>query len=559
MIPILRRLLPLLFLPLLLQPAVAWPQASVNVSASDPVYRDIDKLVAHGLIKKIVMGQRPFSRREIARLTKEAMYYWQTKKETASAGNVSYIETILDRLKKNYAEELVQLDALPGEKRAVSAHLIEKAELDLTMTNSPAEAIPPVNPLGQIDAVINPLLDYRQGRHLVQGVNLGLETNHWLRASNHFAMLFRSRFQIGEGPANDENRFDVLNLYGKFLIKNFEVEIGRDNLFYGQGKDAGLLLSNNPRGLDMIKISNDEPFFFPWVFKYMGAQKLSFFFSDLGPEQFFKNSYLVGYKWSMEVNSFFEFGLFLATMSGGDGSPAASFGERVEDIFPFGQVTGSDQVQIGNKFAGFDLRFRIPPARGMELYLEFVADDYHDIFDSSQKLKKTFVYDAGYVAGLYLPRVDSAGKVDFRLEYHQTGLRYYRHGQFQGGWTLNRFLIGDNLGPNGRALYATVNWDVNPQNIVSFNGAYEFRSNDIWQVEDPDFTFVKIQDNPDEKRYRFVGGWTHRMEDLPVTLLASLGYERVSNFGWVQGVGRNNVLGQVQFQINLDRWTHFPK
>ncbi|HKY62453.1 MAG TPA: capsule assembly Wzi family protein, partial [bacterium] len=367
---LLRRFFPLLILPLLLAPAVAWPQASVNVSTLDPVYRDIDKLVAHGLIKKIVMGQKPFSRREIARLTKEAMYYWQTKKEKASPGSVDYVETILARLKRDYAEELVQLDALPGEKPAVSAHLIEKAELDLTMTNSPSEAIPPLLPLGGIDAVINPMLDYRQGRRLVQGVNLGLETNHWLRASNYFAMLFKPRFQIGQGPAEDENRFDVLNLYGKFLIKNFEIEVGRDNLFYGQGKDAGLLLSANPRGLDMIKISNDEPFFFPWVFKYMGAQKLSFFYSDLGPEQFFPNSYLVGYKWSMEVNSFFEFGLYLATMSGGEGSPDASFGDRVLDIFPFGQVTGSDQVQIGNKFAGFDLRFRIPPARGMELYLE---------------------------------------------------------------------------------------------------------------------------------------------------------------------------------------------
>ena len=555
MSPTLRWLRTFLFLALFLAPSSVWPQASVNVSTQDPVYRDIDKLVANGLIKKIIMGQRPFSRREIARLTKEAMYYWQSQKEKVGEGRASYIETILNRLKRDYAEELIQLDALPGEKRAISAHLLEEVELDLTVTNSQAEALPPLVPIGGIDAVINPMLDYRQGRHLVQGVNLGLETSHWLRASNHFAMLFRPRFQIGEGPANDENRFDALNLYGKFLIKNFEMEVGRDNLFYGQGKDAGLLLSSNPRGLDMVKISNDEPFFFPWVFKYLGAQKFSFFYADLGPEQFFPNSYLVGYKWSLQPVSFFEFGLSLGTMSGGDGSPAASFGERVQDIFPFGQVSGADQIQIGNKFAGFDLRFRIPPARGLELYLETLFDDYHDIFDSSAKLKKTFVYDAGYIAGLYLPRVDSAGRVDLRLEYHRTGVRYYRHGQFSGGWTLNRFLMGDNLGPNAQGFYGTINWDLNSRNILSFNGAYEFRSNDIWITTEPGFNFEKIQDNPDEKRYRFMSGWTHRMEDLPLTLLASLGYERVSNFGFVQGVGRNNVLGQVQFQINLDKWT----
>ena len=47
-------------------------QASVNVSTSDAVYRDIDKLVAFNLVDAIIVRQRPYSGSEIARIPAEA-------------------------------------------------------------------------------------------------------------------------------------------------------------------------------------------------------------------------------------------------------------------------------------------------------------------------------------------------------------------------------------------------------------------------------------------------------------------------------------------------------
>jgi len=42
--------------------------SSVTVPVSDPVYRKLGKLEAFGLILTMIHGQRPFVRREIARL-----------------------------------------------------------------------------------------------------------------------------------------------------------------------------------------------------------------------------------------------------------------------------------------------------------------------------------------------------------------------------------------------------------------------------------------------------------------------------------------------------------
>ncbi len=550
--------------------AKVYPQASVNISNLDPVYHDIDKLVGNGLVDKIIMGQRPFSRKEIARITAEATYNLSRlkkkledpkiseKKKRSLQGRLEFVEEILLRLQHDYREELIQLGALQGEKSWYSLHPLEKTELDFLSTNSLPRTIP-LNGLGVIDAVINPMVQYRQGRHLVDGSNASLETTHWFRATDHFAFFVQPRFQLAfgrEGQADDNNAY-ILNLYSKFYVKNFEIEIGRDNLFWGQGLNSGLMLSNNPRGLDMIKISNDSPFFLPWVFRYIGALKWSFFISNLGPEQNFNDPFLFGYKFSFQPISFIEIGFSFAEQEGGDGSPPASLRQRVRDATPIWNWVGKG-VEIGNKFSGVDLRFRVPPANGLELFAEIIFDDFYAPLTLSN-LKRNLKTDTGYVAGFYLPRVDTEGKWDLRCEYHKTGIRYYMHGQYFSGWTLNKFILGDNLGPNAFGIYLTSNWDIDQKNLLTINGAFETRSADTY-ITTTDASFLqKVEDKPEERRYRATTQWLHRMEDWPLQLKVLVGYERVQNFNFVAGNGRNNYLGEIGLQFNFDKWTKFPK
>ena len=550
-------------------PQIVFAQASVNVNTLEPIYRDIDKLVANGLVFKIIMGQKPFSRKEIARITAEALHNFpQLEKELQNPNlsekdknkiqaRIDYLQPILNRLQKDYHEELVEIGAISGEKYKYSWHLVEKTTVDLTGSNSLPRVLNNDNGLGAINAVINPLLQYQQGRHLVDGTNLSLETSHWARLTDYFAFYFQPRFQMGmaldNGQANDNNIY-VMNLYGKFNYHNFEVQVGRDNLFWGQGNNAGLLLSNNPRGLDMVKLSSDSPFILPSVLRYLGAHKLSFFYADLGPDQYFPHSYLSGYKWSWLPISFFEFGLSMMVESGGDGSPSASFGKRVKAEFAFNPETAGQD--ISNKQGGFEMRFRIPPLRGTELYLETAFEDRHNnMFSHSQ-----WVDDAAYVGGLYLPRLSNTGNVDLRLEYHYTGPRFYRHGDFRSGMTLNQFIIGDNLGPNAQGAYAILNWDINDRNIVTPELAFESRSNDTWAADNTkDFNLVKIASFPSENRYRLGTTWFHRFASFPLDVKLKGAYERVYNFNFVSGSDRNNFLGELTFQFNFDKWTRSLK
>mgnify|MGYP003296104119 CR=1 FL=1 len=87
--------------------------SSVTVPIEEPVYRRIDKLVAFGLIKTQMIGQKPYVRAEIARRLAHA--------RTADAATVqrqrldtglSKATEAIKRLIGAYQEQLITLDEL---------------------------------------------------------------------------------------------------------------------------------------------------------------------------------------------------------------------------------------------------------------------------------------------------------------------------------------------------------------------------------------------------------------------------------------------------------------
>lgn len=537
----------------------ALAQVSVNVPVSDPVYRDIDLLIAHGLIDKIILGQKPYSRTEIARLVAEAKAHLprlSPKPSDSSAiqehqqRKIDYLKPILDRLEVEYAEELLRAENKSQAPR-FSFHPLEKVETSIDAVFSPPRPLKNNNGLGVISAVVQPIMQYREGRNFIDGTTLSLETAHWLRLGDHVAFYARPRFQLAfsRDDSGDDHSVTVQNLYAKFYLKNIELEIGRDSVFWGQGSDSGFIASRSPRGFDLIKLSNDRPIFLPWIFKYLGPNKFSFFYSDLGPSSYFPHSYLLGYKWSFQPLTFLEFGFTASVEGGGDGSPG-TFTDRLVDAL---LVKGPD-VEVSNKEATAEMHLRIPPLRNTQVYLEFGMEDFGTLGDSA---RKWLIDDAGWLLGIYVPRLDDLGKFDLRFEYHRTGVRYYRHYQFFTGWTLNDFMRGDALGPDAQGFYLTSRAQLNPKDLLTFKAAFETRRNDEYTIEGFFYEFVKINDLPDEHRLRLGLSWQHRFEKFPMLFEAGLTYERAQNFNFVAGQSRNNLACGISFRFNFDEFSSY--
>ena len=521
-----------------------------NVPIDDPVYRDIDKLVAAGLVEDAIYGQRPWSRGEIARLITEAM-----KKEEVGGpiapdygeiGLQIYTDGILERLKKDYREELVDRGSLEGEKRSVRIHPLEQVQMDETFLDSPSRAVPANNGLGMVDAQINPLVAYREGRHYVDGNTLGLETTHSAKISPYFSLYARPRFEmLTPNTVNTDVRPLIQNAYGKFAFHNLEFEVGRDSLVWGQGEHGGLILSDNARPLDMIKVGNQSPFILPWIFKHLGPNSFQMFFADMGPEREFPYAILSGYKWSLKPTHFLELGFNHTLLMGGDGAPSIKWFDPISEFFFVrrGGLRGTG-AQVADHRLGFDWRLRIPPFRNAEWYFETLWDDIG---------RETFIVNItqqmAFVSGLYFPRLADDGSTDLRIQYSHLPPLLYHHGTWNSGYSLNQHLLGDESGPDSDVFQLKIVHNLGEQYRLGFESGYANRDSDIYTQTTssqggPD-RVVKVTDNTTEHRFHFLASldWMIRPRLL---LQPAFAYERVFNFDFIPGSGRNNFLGRIE-------------
>jgi hypothetical protein len=192
-----------------------------------------------------------------------------------------------------------------------------------------------------------------------------------------------------------------------------------------------------------------------------------------------------------------------------------------------------------------DVRVRFPSARGLEWYLDGLLDDF-----DHRRIWGSMRDDAGWITGVNLPRLTSDGRVQLAAEVQRTGLRYYQHVQFTSGVTFDNHIIGNALGAKSHAAYLRLSWDQGATSSLALNGALELRSNDHYRTEWIDeaenrWRFVKVETRPRETRARASLTWTSEFSATRPRVIAEVGYERVSNFAFVEGRGRDNVLARV--------------
>jgi hypothetical protein len=297
----------------------------------------------------------------------------------------------------------------------------------------------------------------------------------------------------------------------------------------------------------MVRVSTENPWRLPWVFRYAGLLRGTAFVADLGPRQNFPHAKIAAYKLSSQVTSYFELGVAVLVQEGGRGAPRASFKDRLFDFVPVLKYTLPDHAeQFSNKFAGFESRFRIPMLHNMQLYTEHYFDDM-----DPRRWRSTLWEDGGHLAGVSLAQLGPQGALSATAEFHHTGLRYYRHATFASGVTFNRTLLGDPLGPQGDGANIALRFNRGGVHNVQLNAAVERRGGDVWNAIstkpfEADFHFVLVEGRPAEWRHRLGLQWSLAVpHGQRVTVQG--GVERVRDADFLAGRTRVNSLGNVQW------------
>ena len=512
-------------------------QASPYVPIMDPAYRELDALAAIGLVEVPSLVQRPYSRLVFGRLTKQARINLDSSPDTEGRFREALVS-----LEKGFAVEIALLCDNTGPPCAVvhPTSVLREMRADFTMASSPGRDMRTAYaPEDFIGGVVNPLLQRNSGRILSDGLTGGLESTLDIQVTSHVSAQLRPRAWVARPRgATELGDATLLDGYLRGVFGGFALEVGRNHLLRGRSRDAGPLLSNNSRGLDMVRLSRESPWRLPWLFRLLGPVTGAAWVADLGSDRFIPHSKLIGFELGARPNRYIELGLSLLNQQGGEGAPEASWGDRLRDIF----LVMPAGAEISDKILSADMVLTFPNS-GIELFASALSTDPD--YQLSYRIAESWWDEAIWVAGLKWSGLGPDGRVDTWIEGHRSGVRPHTHHQFKDGLTVDDRVFGDPLGPLASSWRSGIAW-TGAKDILQIDLFREIYSGDDWENEGTPFRWVRVKDNPDEIRFRIVTDWTrnHAASDLQTSV--RLGYEHVTRFDFTD-VNRSNYVAQVRF------------
>ncbi|MGD8871008.1 MAG: capsule assembly Wzi family protein [Gemmatimonadota bacterium] len=507
-------------------------QTTPYVTNLDPAYTDLDVLVSEGLVRRIILGERPYSRAAFGRFVAEATARVEEREGAVSARS----REALERLARRFDDP----DEDPPLVRPRSSFV------EVTGADSPSRPLR-VGALdgSGIDGSLNPLLQRNQGRVLEDGFTGAFETELDIRWKEIAGGVHpRGWLSLPKGPEYMDADVTLLEAYARTVLGPVALELGRNHVELGYGNEGGTMLSHGARGLDMARIAMDRPVQLPGPFRVLGLWQASGLLADMGDNRDVPGSFLTVLRLSSRPTRFIEIGVNYMNLQGGEGSPDGNWRDRLHDLFLF--WTDGGYLQISDKVVGLDLGLTLP-AIHTDLFVNFMTTDDRGRF---RQPASGVWEDAIWLAGARVQRVGPGGRFDVWGEWRHGGARIHAHQQFTSGMTLDRRLLGDVLGPNAASVEAGVDW-TGPSSRIGVALAWERYSGDDydWGLINgavyPDFDWFRVSDNPDEIRRRVTATWSPLGLIDEMETSVRLGYEHVSRFAYTDE-SRDNLFAQVK-------------
>jgi len=266
-------------------------------------------------------------------------------------------------------------------------------------------------------------------------------------------LIYNENFKGIEG--NDETEFKIHKGYVKFTVDNFEIEWGKDTLWWGPGYHGALLMSNNARPFEMIKVSNPRATLLPSIFRYLGPFRYTLLYSTLDKEANSghpPNSELFGLRFDFKPHPLFEFGMSYLAHFGGD-RPGIT-GLDLSDYF---NIIFSNECRTGdkrdsNKEFAIDAALTIPNvskivplAESLKVYMEWGGEDQGVTPDKRAYLMGMVLNDIVMVPGLKL-----------RAEYANLSPKSAPGAWYSHGWWAMKYhgrVFGHHAGSDSDDLF----------------------------------------------------------------------------------------------------------
>jgi len=530
-------------------------QGVALVPPGDLAYRDVDRLVELGLVDSVIVGQRPYSRREFGRIVRMAR-----DRLDRDAGNVSFTDresqllsvgsNALQRLEERFADEARdRLDAGP----VIS--LVDGAALEFSSTNADRRGFPAPH-TAPIEAQIDPLAEPRLAQPAVRGNSTFLELSQRIEPTSWLSFYSRERVEY-RAPLDTtigRVRGELLIAAARLRYRNAALSIGRQPFAWAQAEGDGLFFASDAPAIDQVSLETDAPVIMAGPLRALGPMRGTIVLSDLGPSVTRTNSKLLAYKVSALPAPWFEVGGTFMNHFGGAGGRQSSRIDQLVDFLPFVDVfrrhNYTDSTRTldvdSDKLLGFDSRVHFARLGGMTLAGELLIDDF-DIHSVQRML-------TGYgsqTVHLIFPAVGTPD-VTARLGAKHMGTITYSHFALPAGIASRGRLLGDELGPDAKEVSGDIAWSPDGLFRVGLeaheqwysNATYGFAYTDSGHVQT---AYYKVSSTPDERRHLVIGTLEMR-RDADFSILLRAGGQVVENYAFL-GYQRTDYVASVALRL----------
>ena len=458
------------------------------------VYPAIERLAALGYVQTAMLGMRPWTRLECARLVEEASDH-----ERADEKAPPLVSQLIRSLQNEFAGDIrllaggrnrsIGLDSVYTRVTGISGQpLTDGYHFGQTIINDYGR--PYGEGFNNVTgftgwASSGPFTAYLQGeyQHAPSGMTLPMAARQYISNIDFGLPLPPSVLS----PSVD--RFRAVNAYVAMNFENWQLSFGKQSLWWGPGEGGPMMFSDNAEPVAMLRINRVSPFKLPSIFGLMGPIRTEFFVGQqsganflYGPEglvgQWGKTlnpqPIIIGQKLSFKPTPNLEFGFDRTTIYGGPTYPLTAH-TFLRALFSTSNDTGGAPNKPGDRRSGFDMTYRLP---GLRNWATFYVDSFVD-----DEFSPVAYFDrASNSAGLYLAHLPRLPKFDLRMEGVYTdnpigGL--YDHGYYYSNYTWRYGyrnagnLIGSWVGRQGQGEQAWLTYWRTPRSYLQFRYRHE--------------------------------------------------------------------------------------
>jgi hypothetical protein len=481
--------------------------ASTYVPIENWVYAAIDRLAAAGYVQTAIVGLRPWTRLEFARLIIEA----KEQRDDAGYGEKvdPQIDLLIHDLSVEFAPELRRQD---GERNREAS--LESVDFRSTSIHGP----PLTDGFHFAQTIVN-----NYGRPYGQGENSYTDVTY-RAATGPFAAYIRADLQQSAlapaapasadfaiagadfpdfnvtptsplpgamlGPHTGFTSARLIEAYGSYTIRNNQFTFGRQSLWWGPGNGGPMLMSNNAEPLTMFRYDRTTPFEFPGWGRLLGAIRIQLFLGRVTGQQYISvagkpfgqggiplanQPFLNGQKFSFKFTPNFEFSISRTVMFAGEGYGFSTH-SLLRSLFSIKAGTTVNNASYpGNRRIGVDAQYRIPGLRNW-------LTGYVDAYSQDEPFPPIYPSRSSWSPGIYLSHVPHLSHLDFRAEGFLAPRRmyfpgfYYFNLNYNSGYTNARQLMGSWIGREADGFQLWSTWWLSSRSSIQASARHSTQS-----------------------------------------------------------------------------------